>query len=63
MKELTHQDCQDLVEIWNELNDQLIHQANRGENPIQERINENHNRRIEAFRTWLTHHQGKSIKG
>ncbi len=63
MNELTHQDCQDLVDIWNDLNDQLIHQANRDEKPIQERINENHNRRVEAFRTWLTHHQGKSIKG
>jgi hypothetical protein len=63
MTELTHQDHQDLVDIWSDLNDQLIHQANRGENPIQARINENHERRVEAFRTWLNHHQGKVVKG
>ncbi len=63
MTELTHQDCQDLVDIWNELNDQLVHQANRGETPIQEHMNENHKKRIDAFRRWLTHHQGKVIKG
>jgi hypothetical protein len=63
MNELTHQDSQDLVDIWSDLNNQLIEQVNLGEKPIQVRINENHKRRIEAFRTWLTHHQGKTIKG
>jgi hypothetical protein len=63
MNELTHQDSQDLVDIWNDLNNQLIQQANLGEKPIQVRISENHERRVEAFRIWLTHHEGKSIKG
>ena len=63
MIELTYQDCQDLVDIWNDLNNQLIQEANRGETPIQERINENHKKRIDAFRLWLTHHKGKSING
>jgi hypothetical protein len=49
MIELTHQDSQDLVDIWNDLNNQLIQEANRGEAPIQERINENHKKGLMLF--------------
>lgn len=62
MKEITAQDCNDLHDIFNDINSKLIVEMNTSETPHQPAVNEAHKLRSQAFNNWLTLHQGKVLK-
>ena len=61
MNNITDQDCQDIVDIWSDLNNQLIMAANDNSTPIQEHINAIHQKKINAFQLWLKMHNSKTL--
>lgn len=62
MKEITAQDCNDLHDIFNDINSKLIEKMNTSQTPHQPSVNDAHNLRGQALNNWLTLHQGKVLK-
>lgn len=61
MNEITHQDCQDLQDMFNDINHALVLKMNEQPGPHQPLVNEAHQQRVTALRNWLDARQGKVL--
>ncbi len=55
------QECQDLMDMFNDINHALILKMNETPAPHQPLVNEAHNQKAAALRIWLDTHKGKVL--